>query len=202
MITLDGLGKSFGQRSLFKRSSPFHAVRDVSLSVERGRTLGIVGEFGVREIHRVADGLAPHSPHSGKGFDRRPRYLGARLIGTQGPQENSPAGFPKSRIILQSAASIGAILSAPLEVHGIEHQVQPFEEGRRNCWNGSDCRPTMPLDTHISCPAGRSSALPSPGRLSLSPRSCWQTSRHPRHLTSPCRRKLLIFSRTQNGAWD
>ena len=46
--------------SPFSREA-FTAVDDVSLRLENGRTLGIVGESGVGEIDAAPDGPTPHS---------------------------------------------------------------------------------------------------------------------------------------------
>lgn len=61
-IEIQGLKKSFGERKLFGKSENFlKAVDDVSLRIEKGKTLGLVGESGCgkstlgRCILRLAD---------------------------------------------------------------------------------------------------------------------------------------------------
>ncbi|MCO7174882.1 ATP-binding cassette domain-containing protein [Sporolactobacillus kofuensis] len=47
LVKVDHLIKSFGgKRSLFSKSKSIHAVKDVSLSINRGETFGLIGESG------------------------------------------------------------------------------------------------------------------------------------------------------------
>lgn len=119
MITLNGVGKVFGQKRLFGGSSEFAAVSDVSLSVARGQTLGIVGESGSGKstLLRIVLGLI--RPTAGTVT------IDGQDIATL-PRREEKAFRRKVQPIFQNPASsfnprqsIGAILRAPLVVHGI-----------------------------------------------------------------------------------
>ena len=118
-ITLSGVGKSFGQTRLFGGASAFHAVRDVSLSVTPGRTLGIVGESGsgkstlLRMILRLVQPTSGTIRIDGEDIWRLPsRDLKAMRRKVQPIFQNPSSSFNPRQ-------TIGAILTAPLEVHGI-----------------------------------------------------------------------------------
>lgn len=61
LIEIRNLTKAFGPTGLFRKQELFKATDDVTLSVTKGKTLGIVGEIRVGQIHPAADGSAPHS---------------------------------------------------------------------------------------------------------------------------------------------
>lgn len=118
-ITLSGLGKNFQRKRLFGASEPFHAVRDVSVEVARGRTLGIVGESGSGKSTVLRMVLRLIAPTSGSveidGVDiwkLASRDLKALRRKVQPIFQNPASSFNPRQ-------TIGAILTAPLEVHGI-----------------------------------------------------------------------------------
>jgi oligopeptide/dipeptide ABC transporter ATP-binding protein len=46
-LSIERIGKTFfGQKRLFGKSLPVHAVREASLSIRKGQTLGLIGESG------------------------------------------------------------------------------------------------------------------------------------------------------------
>ena len=89
--------------SLFRRTRMVRAVNDVTLDTKRGETLGLVGEFGVREIHARAAGAAARRPHGRRDPLRGRRYRPplARSDG-RGAQEDA-GHLPGSLFLAQSA---------------------------------------------------------------------------------------------------
>jgi peptide/nickel transport system ATP-binding protein len=119
MITLNGLGKVFGQRHLFGGNSEFAAVSDVTLAVASGTTLGIVGESGSGKSTLLRMVLGLIRPTRGT------ITIDGQNIGTL-KRRDEKAFRRKVQPIFQNPASsfnprqsIGAILRAPLEVHRI-----------------------------------------------------------------------------------
>ena len=58
VLRTEGLAKTYAARRFLRRGVPVAAAADVSLELRRGETLGIVGEFGLRQDH----GGALHRP--------------------------------------------------------------------------------------------------------------------------------------------
>ncbi|WP_209440831.1 ATP-binding cassette domain-containing protein [Amycolatopsis thermoflava] len=81
MLSAEGLHRSFRlpRRSLFGPRGERHAVRDVSLSVEAGRHLGIVGESGAGKSTLLRLLLALDRPDSGAVHYRGRPVEGGRL---------------------------------------------------------------------------------------------------------------------------
>ncbi len=46
VLALEGVGKTYGGRGLFRRTAPVQAVADAAFVIRRGETLGLVGESG------------------------------------------------------------------------------------------------------------------------------------------------------------
>ena len=118
-ITLIGLGKSFQAKRLFGKSEPFHAVRDVSVQVGRGRTLGIVGESGSGKSTVLRMVLRLIAPTSGTvEIDGEDIWQLARRD-LKGLRRKVQPIFQNPSSSFNPRQTIGAILTAPLEVHGI-----------------------------------------------------------------------------------
>ena len=118
-ITLIGLGKNFQTKRLFGKSEPFHAVRDVSVQVGRGRTLGIVGESGSGKSTVLRMVLRLIAPTSGTvEIDGEDIWQLARRD-LKGLRRKVQPIFQNPSSSFNPRQTIGAILTAPLEVHGI-----------------------------------------------------------------------------------
>jgi peptide/nickel transport system ATP-binding protein len=119
VIDIRNLTKVFGGNSLLRKADGFKATDDVSLSVMRGKTLGIVGESGSGKSTLLRMVLRLIKPTSGKI-----EVVGQDIWGLDG--KNLKAYRRRVQPIFQNPASsfnprqsIGQILTAPLEVHGI-----------------------------------------------------------------------------------
>mgnify|MGYP001765280416 CR=1 FL=1 len=126
LIEIRNLTKTFGATGLLRKEMPFKATDDVTLSVTKGKTLGIVGESGSGKstLLRMVLRLVP--PSAGTI-----RIDGEDIWSLKG--KSLKAFRRKVQPIFQNPASsfnprqsIGQILTAPLEVHGIADR-----EGRR-----------------------------------------------------------------------
>ena len=111
--------KEFEQSGLFGRSAGLRAVDDVSLHVERGETLGVVGESGsgkttlLRMVLRLLRPSAGTIEVEDKDIWSLPRRdLKAFRRRIQPIFQNPASSFNPRQ-------SIGTILAAPLEVHGV-----------------------------------------------------------------------------------
>jgi oligopeptide/dipeptide ABC transporter ATP-binding protein len=120
IIRLSGVTKTFrvGPRAFFAPAQRLHALTDVSLDIERGQTLGIVGESGCGKstLARVILGLT--RPDMG-----RVEFDGKDITGLR----RRPAEVTRSiQIVFQDPysalnprARIGDAIIEPLIVHGI-----------------------------------------------------------------------------------
>ncbi|MDU9004405.1 ATP-binding cassette domain-containing protein [Sedimentitalea todarodis] len=119
MISLTDVGKTFGHTRLFGASTEFAAVTDVSLSVARGKTLGIVGESGSGKstLLRIILGLIP--PTSGSIVIDGQDIVNLRRRDEKAFRRKVQPIFQNPASSFNPRQSIGAILKAPLEVHGI-----------------------------------------------------------------------------------
>ncbi len=120
LMELRGVSKRFrrsGGNSLFQ--STFEAVRDVSLTVRRGETLGIVGESGCGKstVARVMMGI--ERPTRGEvWFDGvRIDRLSQRALRPLRPRFQMV--FQDSASSLNPRKTVGALIAAPMRFHGV-----------------------------------------------------------------------------------
>ena len=113
LLELDGVGKDFALRG----GRTLHAVQDVSLSVEPGETLGLVGESGCGKstLARCIVGL--HQPTAGSVlFDGQPIGSGRR---SRAVRRDLTMVFQDPFASLNPRRRVADIVAAPLDIHGI-----------------------------------------------------------------------------------
>src|SRR5215213_2566278 len=116
LLGVNDLTKSFDTPGFATRNSP--AVRKVTLAVEKGGTLGIVGESGSGKSTLLRMILRLVRPTSGQILYRSRdvwKLSGGEL---RGFRREVQAIFQDPASSFNPRQTIGAILSAPLEVHG------------------------------------------------------------------------------------
>lgn len=119
LIRISNIAKSFERLRFLRPATGIRAVANVTLSVERGKTLGIVGESGsgkstlLRMVLRLIRPTAGHVVIDGIDiWTLRGAELKAFRRKVQPIFQNPASSFNPRH-------SIASILSAPLEVHGI-----------------------------------------------------------------------------------
>jgi ABC-type oligopeptide transport system ATPase subunit len=118
LLRLDDLDVTFAPRGLFRRGTPVHAVKKVSLSVEAGSTVGIVGQSGsgkstvARTIVGLEKPTAGRIVLSGRPVDQSKESVAALRRAVQ-------MIFQDSLSSLNPRRTVGAILAEPLIVHRI-----------------------------------------------------------------------------------
>lgn len=110
---------------LHVRFGPVHAVRGVSLSVERGEAFGIVGESGSGKstVLRAICGLAPTSAGS------------IRIDGQPLASPRNPAFYRRAQMVFQDPYAslhprhtVDRVLSEPLAIHGFSNREARVEK--------------------------------------------------------------------------
>ena len=120
LLSVEKLRVEFpGRRNGLSKASPFVAVRDASLSLSRGETLGIVGESGSGKTTLGRAVLRLIEPASGRVL-----FEGQDLAHASGRALRSARA--RMQIIFQDPAAslnprmrIASVITEPLEIHGI-----------------------------------------------------------------------------------
>ena len=203
LLEVEGLHKYFEikrQAPASSRRGPaiVKAVDDVSFTIAPGETLGLVGEFGLRQ-----DDGRPHHAAARRADRRRDRVRRRRHHATARPHEMR-AVRRKMQVIFQDPYSslnprmtVGQIIGEPLSVHRlVADRKAAHASGSRNC-----CSSGRPVPLHGGALPARAVGRPAPARRhrararARADASSSATSRSPRS-TSRSRPRSSTCSRT------
>jgi peptide/nickel transport system ATP-binding protein len=120
LLALDGVSRTYTmRRSLFQRPSLVQAVDGVSLRLDRGRTLGIVGESGCGKSTMARLALGLERPNGGEArFDGKP-LPAARSAEWRRLRARMQLVFQDPLAALDKRLPIGAQVAEPLAIHRI-----------------------------------------------------------------------------------
>ena len=177
------------QGTFLHEAPPVRAVDGLSFSLERGRTLGLVGEsgcgksttgFAILQLIRPTGGRVLFHGTNIAGLS--PRAM--RRLPAQAHADHLPGCRSLAR---PASADRGADRRAPGDPQSVEGARAPTARARC-CWTRSGCRRGSASAIRTRSRAGRRSGWRSPGRSRSSPSSSSATSRS-RRSTSPSRRR-------------
>jgi len=119
LLDLSGICKTFEKASLFASQAPPLAVKNVSLAIAPGETLGIVGESGSGKSTILRMILRLTRPTSGTITFKEKDIWTASGRGLFAMRREIQAIFQDPTSSFNPRHRIGAILEAPLTVHGL-----------------------------------------------------------------------------------
>jgi ABC-type oligopeptide transport system ATPase subunit len=123
LLQINDVTKTFQRRFSLSRTEPTPAVKDVNLSVEPGETLGIVGESGSGKSTLLRLALRLLEPTKGKILFRNREIAALRGPDLLQFRREVQAIFQDPASSFNPRQRISAVLSAPLEVHGIGNRI-------------------------------------------------------------------------------
>ncbi len=119
ILDVQGLGKTFYTKEGFFGQKPFHAVKDVSFKLRKGKTLGLVGESGSGKTTVGLTLMRLHQASAGKAF------LDGKDILAMSDKEFMPFKrriqiiFQNPYASLNPRFTVGQILIEPMMLHAI-----------------------------------------------------------------------------------
>ena len=159
-----------GASSSSARSAPCSAVDGVSFDVQRGETLGLVGESGcgksttARLLMRLLD------PTSGSiKFDGRGDRHASRARDLKALRRDMQMIFQDPYSSLNPRKTVGTIIAEPYAIHGLLKGEGERKRTVQELMDASGSTPSTTTATRTSSPAASASASASPARSRSSP---------------------------------
>lgn len=113
---------------LMREVGQVKAVDDVSLSVRRGETIGLVGESGCGKSTLGRALIRLYEPTSGEVTFNGKNFLSLKGEGLRAERRNMQMIFQDPYASLDPRMTVGQILSEPFEIHGILNSTERKEK--------------------------------------------------------------------------
>ena len=159
LLEVKNLKQYFPVRAGLMKTIPLKAVDDVSFTIGRGETLGLVGESGCGKTTVGRTILRLYEPTAGEViFDGE--SVTVKNITHMRKQMQMVFQDPYSS--LDPRMTVEDIIGEPLDVHKLYASRAERREISSSSWRPWDSMPSTPRATHMSFPAAsaRESALP------------------------------------------
>ena len=171
-----------------KQVAAVKAVDDVSFTVKRGETLGIVGESGLRQVDAGALHPSPPRPDGRPDHLRRSRHHVAQARRDAADPPRDDDGVPGPVRLAQPAQAGRLHRRRAARGRRSSGRRPSASAGSRSCSRSSASTPSTTTGSRTSSRAGSASGSASPARSPSTPSSSSATSPC-RRSTSPCRRR-------------
>ncbi|WP_230368745.1 ATP-binding cassette domain-containing protein [Paludibacterium denitrificans] len=119
VLDVKGLSKTFDVRHGLFGSRPFHAVKDVSFQLARGRTLGIVGESGSGKTTVGLTLVRLHQASTGQALFDGQDILAMNARQFHPYKRRLQIIFQNPYASLNPRFTVEQILTEPMQLHGI-----------------------------------------------------------------------------------
>ncbi|WP_239161240.1 ABC transporter ATP-binding protein [Chromobacterium violaceum] len=119
ILDVQGLCKSFDIREGLFGKRQFHAVRDVSFKLARGKTLGIVGESGSGKTTVGLTLVRLHQATAGKALFHGQDLIGMSAKAFHAYKKRIQIIFQNPYASLNPRFTVEQILTEPMQLHGI-----------------------------------------------------------------------------------